>query len=367
MKARHILLTGGTGVLGRELVPRLLNNDSRDRITLLIRPRGGEPAESRLDEVKKYVLKGHPEAEVDRLEVVTGDVSLPELGLARRVRERLCSTVTHVVHGAATTRLDESILQAQSINVAGTQYTLEFAGKCPGLRLFAHISTAHVCGDREGLVFEKNLRSGQGFLNEYEASKCRAEEIIRGRMNDLPIAVFRPAILVGDTHNGRISSFSSLYSPLYRIAEGAVRRIPCPEDAQLDLVPVDYVAECLVRLMNRPGAVGSTYHLCAGPGRRTPVKLLFEEAIRIAGKYPARRLRFGESDAASAQLEIFFEYPRWDREFCDATTRAHLGRLAPPHPDPAEFLLAIFEFCRSTNWGRRGSRKEKVPCRAELV
>ena len=142
-------------------------------------------------------------------------------------------------------------------------------------------------GDREGLVRESDLWMGQRFLNAYEEHKCRAEVRVRERSRTLPVAVFRPSIIVGDSRTGRICSFASLYSPLRHIADGTLRRMPCAANARVDLIPVDYVAEAIARLTTQSRAAGVTYQLCAGPGRRVSMKhpLLADD--------PDRRMRVG--------------------------------------------------------------------------
>lgn len=377
--ARHILLTGATGVVGRELVPRLLREHPNARITLLLRGEGERTAVERFGELRADLadvvgtdsrgpITGNPTVpgrttgvdreDLDRLDAVAGDVGAPHHGIPASTRRELLGSVTHVIHGAATTRLDEPLEVARRVNLTGTLRALAFAESCRNLELFAHVSTAYVCGDRVGLIRESDLWQGQAFLNAYEESKCQAEIRVHGRARELPIVVFRPSIIVGNSANGRISSFASIYSPLRRVADGSLRQLPCREDASLDLVPVDHVAEAIARLTASDRAVGSTYHLCAGPGRRTPVKLLLQEAIRIAGTPGLGLPRFAplENDAAvpegtPARLRIFFDYLHLERNFSVIRAQEHLG--VPPGPAPHDFVTPMLEFCRLTDWGRR--------------
>jgi long-chain acyl-CoA synthetase len=282
--------------------------------------------------------------------------------MAPAARRLLLGSVTHVIHGAATTRLDEHPDVARRVNVHGTRNALAFGAACPRLELFAHVSTAYVCGDREGLIRESDLVCGQSFLNSYEESKYRAEIEARSRAADLPIAVFRPSIIVGHSTSGCISSFASIYSPLRRVAEGSLRVLPCSANASLDLVPVDRVADAIARLAASGEADGRTYHLCAGSGRRTRVGDLVDATIRIAGEPGVPRPVFSPSAAATvpadapARLRIFFAYPGLDRDFCMANTRRGLGTdLVPADLD---FVTPMLECCRRTDWGRAPLREE---------
>ena len=144
----------------------------------------------------------------------------------------------------------------------------------------------------------------QGFLNPYEESKCRAEFEVRRRSLELPVTVFRPSIVVGHSRTGRVSSFNSLYSPLRRIADGAIRRIPAAADACLDLIPVDRVAAAIARLTKSSRAIGEVYHLCAGPGRRVSMGRLMGETVRVAGRVGGAPLRFDPGDPRSPRPEL---------------------------------------------------------------
>ena len=348
--ARHIFLTGATGVLGTELVPRLLHEHADARITLLLRP-----GPDRFDSLRALAVG-------DRMDAVVGDVTVRGLGLDEITRRELARSVTHVVHGAATTRLDAPAEVARAVNVDGTLRVLAFAETCRRLALFAHVSTAHVCGDREGLVREPELWRGQGFLNPYEESKCRAEFEVRRRSLEIPVAVFRPSIVVGHSRTGRVSSFASLYSPLRRIADGAIRRIPAAADASLDLIPVDRVAAAIARLTTSSRAIGEVYHLCAGPGGRVSMAQLMGETVRVAGTAGAAPLRFDPGRPRSPApglppgMAVFFDYLRFDREFCVDRAREHLGH--EPGLPPDRFLGPVLEHCRDADWGRRSAPVE---------
>jgi thioester reductase-like protein len=354
--AKHILLTGATGVLGSELVPRLLRCHPGARLTLLLRPDESGSITRRLESATSPLG-----AEGARIDAVLGDVGVSRLGLSDSTRAELRRSVTHVIHGAATTRLNEAPEIARSVNLEGTIRALTFAESCRRLDLFAHVSTAYVCGDRQGLVRESDLWMGQRFLNAYEESKCHAEMRVRARSVEMPIVVFRPSVIVGDSRTGRISSFASLYGPLRHIAEGTIRRLPFSERASLDLIPVDIVADAIARLTARSGAAGETYHLCAGPERRVSMKRLLEASIRIAGRRDAPPLRFEPENArierAPSGSRVFFDYLRFDRTFSTARVREHLGAAADP---PADFLTPLFEYCRETDWGRRVPTAETV-------
>ena len=67
----------------------------------------------------------------------------------------------------------------------------------------------------------------------------------------MPLQVLRPSIVVGDSRTGRTTSFNVLYGPLKAFARGAIPAIPAAQDAPVDIVPVDYVADRVHGLARR--------------------------------------------------------------------------------------------------------------------
>ena len=65
-RGNHYFLTGGTGDLGRELIPRLLGDDPSARITILIRASERDHLQRRLEATLRYVRYFHPAFCADR-------------------------------------------------------------------------------------------------------------------------------------------------------------------------------------------------------------------------------------------------------------------------------------------------------------
>lgn len=85
----RVLVTGGTGFIGRRLVPPLVRH--AERITLLVRPQSLAAARSRVESWKA----------ASRVSLAIGDVTENQLGLAAEERDRLARSMTHVFHWAA--------------------------------------------------------------------------------------------------------------------------------------------------------------------------------------------------------------------------------------------------------------------------
>jgi thioester reductase-like protein len=282
-----LLLTGSTGMVGREVLARAARDPRFERVLCLIRPGGGGDARSRLDELLRKIGM---EPDPDRLVGVAGDVVAPELGLSSTDRAELRG-VTHVIHCAASVSFDLPIEEARQINVLGTERMLALARALPKLQRFDAVSTAYVAGCRDDLVQEADLDHDRGFHNTYEQTKYESEQILRRAMPDLPIAVHRPSIVVGDSRTGRTGAWKVLYWPLKVIARGWLPVIPFDPAGRLDIVPVDYVADAILALSADKETLGRTFHLAAGPARDTTMGELTDAVFRKLGRRKPRQVR----------------------------------------------------------------------------
>jgi thioester reductase-like protein len=83
-------------------------------------------------------------------------------------------------------------------------------------------------------------------------------------MSELPIAVVRPATIVGDSRTGEIDRFDGPYLLILLIvttpAEIAVP-LPARGDTPLNLVPIDFVVRASHAIGRDPKAPGKTFHL----------------------------------------------------------------------------------------------------------
>src|SRR6185369_14539421 len=111
--------------------------------------------------------------------------------------------------------------------------------------------TAYVSGDHDGTFRERQLDAGQTFRNTYEQTKLEAERVI-AQAGDLAPAVARPSIVMGESDSGWTPAFNVLYWPLRAFSRGLFDEIPALPSAHVDIVPVDYVADGLVRLLDVP-------------------------------------------------------------------------------------------------------------------
>ena len=150
------------------------------------------------------------------MEIVSGNICAEHLGLDEALYTSLAVRVTHIIHSAAMVKFSAPIEKARAINVEGTKQVLAFgrrAQECGSLQRFAYISTAYVSGRREGIIYEDELLPAALFANSYEQANHEAEAQVRTQMAFLPISIFRPSIIIGDSKTGKTMSFNVVYPP----------------------------------------------------------------------------------------------------------------------------------------------------------
>jgi len=356
-----ILITGATGFLGVQVVHKLLGSYPGATLALLIRDRAGQSSQQRADLIV-------PAEHQSRVRVYSGDVGLPNCGLDASTYELLSAEVTRVIHSAATVRFDHSIDEARRINVEGTRRLLDFASGARQLRSFSYVGTAYVAGERTGLIRENELAVGQGYRNTYEQTKAEAEALVRSRLDSIPGMILRPSIIVGDSRTGVTSSFKMMYWPLKIYARRLWRTVPGFPDAVLDIVPVDFVAAAVTRLAFDEAALGTTFHLCAGPRGGATIQQI---ASRAAEYFDAPEARYVDPKFFFAAVRPLLFLALWGRKRrvlrdgrayrdyftmrmqFDTTNAERLLAPAGLHPPPVmDYLDRLFQYCVASDWGR---------------
>jgi len=325
----NLLLTGSTGALGAELLNSLVTRRPDDRIYVLLR--AGSPDEFAS---RAWTLLGTLDEDVrHRVTPLSGDVTAERLGLGDQY-DVIAGHLDEIFHAAACTRFDVGVEEAAAHNIGGTRRVLDLARsalKAGRSGRVHYVSTAYVSGRRAGAVSEHDLDCGQEFFNAYEWSKFEAECDVHEAGGDLPVTIYRPSVVVGNSQTGWARRFLGVYQVLRWIDRGQLTELPCRADFELDLVPADYVAEAIVALGGLAESAGKTFHLTAGTSNRLPLEeligiFLHEREKRGRAPHPVDGMRFGsdQTAASTSRLGPYVPYLTCPKAFDDGNARAML-------------------------------------------
>jgi thioester reductase-like protein len=355
MSGGAILLTGVTGFLGMETLARLIDR-GEERIVVLVRAEDDDGAHRRLAQVLARLYE-EPAGFTERVHVVRGDLLEPGLGLSRKDRRSLFASVDRVIHCAASISFELPLEEARAINVTGVSRILELAREIAAhgtLRRLVHVSTAYVSGQHSGVFGEEDLLVGQTFRNTYESSKLEAERLVR-YATDLPVVTARPSIVVGDQHTGWTPAFNVIYGPLRAAERGLLKEVPARPESIVDFVPVDYVTDALIALLDDLESSG-TYNLVAGEQATTAGELVHMQAL-ISGGTPVR-LVDDHGGQAMPGIEAYAPYLDVRCRFDDVRARALLARAGVERPNPRAYLGRLLAYANLTRWGKRPISRE---------
>lgn len=168
LHGKHIMLIGVTGFIGKVwLVNTLMDLPAIGRVYLLIRQQKSNPAQRRFEKLVEDSPVFDPlfaryggglgRFLADRVTVVEGDASKPDLGLAPEVRDVLLKNLDLVINSSGLTDFNPDLRDALTTNVDGAMNVLNFVRQSDHAGLL-HLSTCYVAGTRDGRVTE-NLRS----------------------------------------------------------------------------------------------------------------------------------------------------------------------------------------------------------------
>lgn len=348
MHQPSILLTGATGLLGRACLPHLIARHGAERILALVR-------------------RGRNTSELKALGIGCLPVDLGEadLGLTAGVTQAVARSVRYVIHSAADIRFGVPLEELRGVNVVGTENLLRFAGRCPHLERFAHVSTVYVWGGRPGHLPEEAAEPGD-FYNSYQQTKFEAEGAVLAAMARVPASIYRFSTMVYDRSAQCVRQVNYFHQLLRLAAVNPLPAIPALAGAKVDLIASDWAAQVFELLFAEHWRAGEIVHVCAGPAKALTVGELFELSFDLLG-HAERRPRivsdadFEENAAAILStpsrrqmwqsLASFLPHMKVEQSFaCDRLAGAIADRREFGVPDPALLVRDVLSYCVRTRW-----------------
>ncbi len=251
----NYFVTGGTGLIGRRLLERLLVREGVDDVYVLVRPAS----------VEKLANQTESLAGAEKIRPIAGDLTQPHLGLSDEGIGKLRDAgVDHFFHLAAIYDMTADEESNRLANVDGTRNAVLLANALEA-GTFHHVSSIAAAGSFKGLFREDMFDEGQKLDHPYHRSKFESERIARTQ-TAMPWRVYRPAIVVGDSRTGEMDKIDGPYyffKAIQKLRSLLPQWFPLvgPELGYTNIVPVDFVADALDHIAHQPDLDNRAFHL----------------------------------------------------------------------------------------------------------
>jgi len=341
-----ILLTGSTGFLGAYLLAGQLQRWPELRVRALVRCPSAVVGVDRIrTNLERYGL--WQEGWEQRLDVVPGDLAQPQFGLEDQAFAALAKGLGGILHNGAQLSQMAGYGQLAPANVGGTRAVLRLASLDGPLavQFISSVAVFEARAYRNRLILEsEDLADWRGIHLGYSQTKWVSERLVLAAgAAGLPVSVYRPPLIGGHSRSGAWHQDDLLQ----RLLKGCLELGLAPDLAwELDLVPVDYVADAVTALAWRPDAVGKAYHL----HHPEPVMLkdllgqLVEGGAALKVVPMERWLTAIEADSTNPlyPLRAFF-HQRWGDDQLTYPELNQLGIRARPSAEATVASLAALE------------------------
>jgi thioester reductase-like protein len=359
-----ILLTGSTGYIGAHVAANLLG-DYPDPLNLLVRARDVREARERL----WRALQLHVDFERfdallrSRISIFLGDITNAKFGLAADQYNRLVQTTDSIIHCAASLNR-KSEKSCLNVNLRGTLEVIQLARRARddhGLRRYSHVSTVAVAGQRANEVVEEDsaIDWERSDYDPYARTKKFCEHMVHELLPDVPHTVFRPSIVLGDSRRPETNQFDMVRAFVFLAGLPA---LPFRPTDKIDIVPVDFVADAIAMLHQRPHPAHETYHLSSGVDSETFTQVT-DSLARAQAKRPpifvpslegpsskivdtlARSA--GKVGGLATLLKVFLPYLVWNTVFDNSRVVREMGRRPVPF---SQYSYPLLRFSRENHF-----------------
>ena len=353
-----IFLTGSTGYIGGYIAAGLLDSH-REPLNLLVRAKDQAEAEARLWQSLQLhfdfpKFSGYLPS---RINVFRGDLTTKYFGLPSSDYQRLVETTDSVIHCAASLNR-KSEKACLNTNLRGTLEVIQLGQRAQshhGLRRISHVSTVAVAGVRQDEVVQEDASVDwqRSDYDPYARTKKFCEHMIRELLPDVPRTIFRPSIVLGDSRAPETTQFDMVRAFVFL---AGLPVLPLRPSDRVDIVNVDFVADAIVTLHQKPNPQHEIYHLSSGTMSQTfrqltdalaaarrkgkPVYLpglggIFESTVN---RLSASKGKMGHG---ATLLKVFLPYLKWNTVFDNSRVVSELGRNPVPF---SQYSLPLLKF-----------------------
>jgi thioester reductase-like protein len=351
------LLTGVTGYIGSYVAHELLQR-SDERIAVLVRAKSEQEGRERLWKSMQLHMDFDAFARVlPRFDIYLGDLTAPALGIEAGARKRLVESMRSVVHCAASLNRKSSKV-CFNVNLRGTLALLKLAREAHDrhpLRRFSEVSTVAVAGTRshETVLEDAAVDWDRSDYDPYARTKKFCEHMIHELLPDVPVTIFRPATVLGDSRFPATTQFDMVRA---FTALAYMRVLPLPRSSRIDVVSANYVGEAIARVHLDPKPKHDIYHLSSGEASPSygeivdtlkraghKPRIVFAPALGGAFERTVEALmstpkQLGLAPAASL-MNVFWPYLVYDTVFDNRRIVDALGHAPAPFTEYAYGLL----------------------------
>lgn len=353
-----IFLTGSTGYIGAHVAANLLDTHGAS-LNLLVRAKNPQEAAERLWQSLQLHMDFPRFAEhlQTRMRIFCGDLTESQFRLDRDSYDRLIHTTDSVIHCAASLNR-KSEKSCLNVNLRGTLEVVQLARRSHhyhGLRRFSDISTVAVAGKRQNEIVTEDsaIEWDRSDYDPYARTKKFCEHMVRELLPEVPLTVFRPSIVLGDSRHPETTQFDMVRAFVFLAGLPA---LPFRSTDKIDIVNVDFVADAIATLHMKENPLHEIYHLSSGRGSQTFRELT--DALAAAQKKRAPVFvpvlekpftatvnglanRPGPTGHGAALLKVFMPYLVWNTVFDNTRVTSELGRTPVPFSNYSYPLLTF--------------------------
>ncbi|XP_015930044.1 fatty acyl-CoA reductase 1 [Parasteatoda tepidariorum] len=277
---RSIFITGGTGLVGKVLVEKLLRCcPGITMLYLLVRPkrnlspeaRGEKLFKTELFKKLKEVFPNFPK----KVTYIEGDLQKERLGISDADFKLLQDNVSIVFHSAARVQFNDPLRLAVQHNVIATKAFVDMCHELPHVISVVHVSTSYVRREDDGYVLERVPKMKvtpkqildalewmdpgseqavcdyllEGKLTTYLVTKALGEIVVEENRGDLPTAIVRPCNISPtwkDPFPGWVDSVQGVSGLMLAGAKGVLRTLRSVRGLKINLIPVDIVVNSMI-------------------------------------------------------------------------------------------------------------------------